>query len=83
MNIEVGDLFRVKSTGEILEITGKWGGGEWRYRIYKADGYPKCGGNGQHNIASDIENWLRKGGIVKIKPLPYKRALIRTVNFGN
>jgi hypothetical protein len=83
MNIKKGDLFRIKSTGEILEITGKWGNNEYRHSDYKADGRPFCGVNGQHNIASDIERWYAEGGLEKIKPLPSKRTLIRTHNFGN
>ena len=83
MIINKGDLFREKLTGEILEITGKWGENEYRYNCYKADGYPNCGINGQHNIASDIESWYKDGGLERIKPLPTKRALIRTYNFGN
>ena len=83
MKIQKGDLFRVKSTGEILEITGKWGDNEYRINCYNADGYPDCGANGQHNIASNIEEWFADGGLEKIKPLPTKRALIRTYNYGN
>jgi hypothetical protein len=83
MNIQKDDLFRIKSTGEILEITGKWGDTEYRHSDYKADGTPDCGANGQHNIASNIERWYGQGGLEKIKPLPTKRFLIRTFNFGN
>jgi hypothetical protein len=83
MIINKGDLFREKLTGEILEITGKWGKNEYRHNCYKADGYPDCGVNGQHNIASDIESWYKDGGLERIKPLPTKRVLIRTYNFGN
>jgi hypothetical protein len=83
MIINNGDLFRIESTGEILEITSKWGNNEYRYNCYKADGKPDCGANGQHNIAGDIEKWYAKGGLEKIKPLPTKRALIRTYNYGN
>lgn len=77
-----GDLFRVKSTGEILEITGKWGDNEYRANWYKADGRPNCGVDGQHNTACDIEGWFADGGLEKIKPLSTKRALIRTDNYG-
>ena len=45
MNIQEGDLFRVKSTGDILEITGKWGN-EYRHNCYNNDGTPSCGVNG-------------------------------------
>jgi len=83
MKIQKGDLFRVKSTGEILEITGKWGDNEYRQNSYKADGRPDCGANGQHNTACDVEKWFADGGLEKIKPLPTKRALIRTYNYGN
>jgi hypothetical protein len=82
MKIQKGDLYRVKSTGEILEITGKWGDSEYRTNCYKADGYPDCGVDGQHNIAINIEEWFADGGLEKIKPLPTKRALIRTDNYG-
>jgi uncharacterized protein YodC (DUF2158 family) len=82
MKIEKGDLFRVKSTGEILEITGKWSNDEYRVNWYKADGYPDCGIDGQHNTACDIEGWFADGGLEKIKPLRTKRALIRTDNYG-
>ena len=83
MNINKGDLFRSTSTGEIKEITGIWGTSEYRYNCYKADGYPDCGANGQHNIASNIEKWYAEGGLERIKPLPTKRTLIRTHNYGN
>jgi hypothetical protein len=83
MIINKGDLFRVKSTGELLEITGKWGDNEYRQNSYKADGRPDCGANGQHNTACNIEKWFADGGLEKIKPLPTKRALIRTYNYGN
>lgn len=83
MNIQKGDLFRIKSTGEILEITGKWGDTEYRHNVYKANGRPDCGANGQHNIASNIEKWYADGGLERIKPLPTKRSLIRTYNYGN
>ena len=85
MNIQPGDLFRIKSNGEIIEITGKWydRDGDYRYDCYKADGYPDCGSNGQHNIASNIIEWYNEGSLEKIKSLPTKRALIRTFNYGN
>ena len=82
MNIQEGDLFRVKSTGDILEITGKWGN-EYRHNCYNNDGTPSCGVNGQHNIASDIIKWYQDGGLEKIKSLPTKRFLIHTYNYGN
>lgn len=82
MNIQREDLFRIKSTGEICEITGKWGK-EYRYNCYLSDGRPDCGANGQHNIASNIVKWYEEGGLEKIKPLPTKRFLIRTFNYGN
>jgi hypothetical protein len=83
MNIQKGDLFRIISTGEILEITGKWGENEYRHSDYNSDGTPNCGLNGQHNIASNIEKWYNDGGLERIKPLPSKRARIRTYNYGN
>ena len=82
MNIQVGDLFRIKRTGEIMEIAGEWGK-EYRQNSYKANGYPDCGINGQHNTAVDIVKWYNEGGLERIKPLPTKRALIRTFNYGN
>lgn len=82
MNIQKGDLFRIKSTGEILEITGEWGY-EYRHSDYLPDGKPDCGANGQHNIASDIVKWYQEGGLERIKSLPTKRFLIRTHNYGN
>ena len=85
MDINPGDLFKWKGDGEILEITGKWfgGDGEYRYDCYEADGRPCCGSNGQHNLASNIVTMIKNGVIERIKPLPTKRALIRTFNYGN
>ena len=68
MKIQKGDLFRVKSTGELLEITGKWNDSEYRVNWYKADGRPDCGIDGQHNTACDVKGWLAAGGLEKIKP---------------
>lgn len=84
MNIQIGDMFRIKKTGEILEITMKLGVNEYRSNYYKADGSPDCGANGQHNTSSDIKKWYSfEQGLEKIKPLPSKRFLIRTSNYGN
>lgn len=83
MNIQKGDLFRAKDTGEILEITERWDNYEYRHLCYKADGSPDCGMNGQHNIASDIIRWYADGGLEKMQPLQSKRALIHTFNYGN
>lgn len=77
MTIQKGDLFRIKTTGKILEITGEWGPKEYRYNIYNSDGTPSCGANGQHNLVSDIERWHQNGGLEKIKKLPVKRFLIK------
>lgn len=82
MKIEKGDLFRVKSTGEILEITGKWSNDEYRVNWYKADGSPNCGIDGQHNTTCDIKGYITDSELEKIKPLRTKRALIRTDNYG-
>jgi hypothetical protein len=43
MKIQVGDMFRIKATGEILEITGNWFNSEYRYNSYSPDGIPCCG----------------------------------------
>lgn len=54
MKIQVGDMFRIKATGEILEITGDWFNSEYRYNSYSPDGIPCCGANGHHNISGNI-----------------------------
>lgn len=66
MKINEGDLFRIKETGEILEITGV-GKNACRFNCYKKDGSPDCGSDGsQHNIEYDIKTWYRNGGLEKI-----------------
>jgi hypothetical protein len=83
MEIQKGDLFLIKSSGEIIEIISKWGDSEYRHSDYNKDGTPHCGANGQHNIASNIVKWYNEGGLEKIKPLPTEKFLIHTHNFGN
>lgn len=84
MTINPGDLFRWKSCGDLMEVTGTWlTSQEYRCNHYRADGRPDCGANGQHNTAVNLARALTQGEIEKIAPLPTKRALIRTANYGN
>ena len=84
MKIQKGDLFRVKSTGEILEITGKWGDNEYRQKHYGRLGRPSRlwrEWTTQHGVQH------RKNGLPMVDwkrlNLCPQNALIRTYNYGN